>query len=130
MMSGTDIGNAILAQAQPTIDRLVDEKIQEIILTVQSRWQDRISRRVMEAQWAVKQGRIYDPNHALMKIYDAYRWVADHVELDVSIVKTQSGANITMTAKANDGTAIDDFRQERVGECIADLTSQINYSYF
>lgn len=130
MTSGADIGGMISGQMQPIVDRIVDEKIQQIILTVQSRWQDRVNRRISEAQWAVKQGRIYDPNHALMKTYDAYRWVADHVELEVHIDRSQSGANITMTAKANDNTEIDDFRQERLGECIGDLTKQVGYDYF
>lgn len=130
MTGAADIGGMISGQMQPIIDRVVDEKIQQIILTVQSRWQDRVNRRIAEAQWAVKQGRIYDPNHALMKVYDAYRWVADHVELEVHIDRSQSGANITMIAKANDNTEIDDFRQERLGECIGDLTKQVGYDYF
>ena len=130
MSGGTDIAGAIQEQVQKKVDKMVDVKIQEIIQTVQARWQDRVNRRITEAEWAVKQGRIYNPDHALLKMYEAYKWVADHVQLGVDIIHTSEGANITMKAAPDDGTSIDNFRQERIGECIGDLTKQLNYSYF
>ena len=130
MSGNVSIAGAIQDQVKKKVDEIVDVKIQEIILTVQARWQDRVNRRITEAEWAVKQGRIYNPEHALLKIYDAYRWVADHVQLSVDIAHNANGANITMQAVTNDGSDIDDYRQERIGECIGDLTKQLNYAYF
>lgn len=125
-----DIAGAIQDQVREKVDAAVDEKIQEIIQTVQARWEDRVNRRISEAQWAVEQGKIYNPNHALLKMYEAYRWVADHVHLGVEIARDSSGASISMTAQSDDDTTIDGFRQERIGECIEDLTKLLNYSYF
>lgn len=130
MSGNVSIAGAIQDQVKKKVDEIVDVKIQEIVLTVQARWQDRVNRRIAEAEWAVKQDRIYNPEHALLKIYDAYRWVADHVQLSVDIAHNANGANITMQAVTNDGSDIDDYRQERIGECIGDLTKQLNYAYF
>ena len=125
-----DIAGAIQDQVREKVDAAVDEKIQEIIQTVQARWEDRVNRRIAEAQWAVEQGKIYKPDHALLKMYEAYRWVADHVHLGVEIARNGSGASISMTAQSDDDTTIDSFRQERISECIEDLTKLLNYSYF
>lgn len=126
----TNIEGELMQQIQPAIDKAVNEKLQEIITVVQARWGDRVSRRISEAQWAVRQGRIYDPENALMKTYDAYRWVADHVELGVDIQRNETGAEITLMAHANDDSEIDDFRKARIAECVDDLTKQVNYDYF
>ena len=119
-----------MEQFEPIMQKAVDEKITEIVQTLQARWEDRVNRRVCEANWAVTQSRIYDPEHALLKIYDAYRWVAEHVHLNVEILRNDRGASITMEATTDDGSKIDDFRSERIGECIADLNNQLNYTYF
>ena len=129
-MSGFNIADQLKNQIGPAIESAVNNRIADIVTVVQARWEDRVNRRISEAEWAVKQNRIYDPNHALLKTYDAYKWVGDHVHLGVDILRTETGATISMKAESNDDSAIDDFRQERIGEVLGDLMKQINYSYF
>ena len=125
-----DITGALQSQMMSVVSKILDEKSAQVVTVMAARWQDRLNRRIAEAEWAVKQSRIYDPDHALMKIYDAYRWVADNVTLEPNIVKSETGAQITMTVTANDGSAIDEYRQERIGEVMGDFMKQINYDYF
>lgn len=118
------------AQMEKVITRVIDEKSAQLVSVMAARWQDRLNRRISEAEWAVKQSKIYDPDHALLKVYDAYRWVADNIKLEPKIISSGNGADITMTVIAIDGSDIDAYRQERIKEVMGDFMKQINYSVF
>ncbi len=118
------------AQMEKVITRVIDEKSVQLVSVMTARWQDRLNRRISEAEWAVKQSKIYDPDHALLKVYDAYRWVADNIKLEPKIISSGNGADITMTVTAIDGSDIDAYRQERIKEVMGDFMKQINYSVF
>lgn len=118
------------AQMEKVITRVIDEKSAQLVSVMAARWQDRLNRRISEAEWAVKQSKIYDPDHALLKVYDAYRWVADNIKLEPKIISSGNGADITMTVTAIDGSDIDAYRQERIKEVMGDFMKQINYSVF
>ena len=118
------------AQMEKVITRVIDEKSVQLVSVMTARWQDRLNRRISEAEWAVKQSKIYDPDHALLKVYDAYRWVADNIKLEPKIISGGNGADITMTVTAIDGSDIDAYRQERIKEVMGDFMKQINYSVF
>ena len=118
------------AQMEKVITRVIDEKSVQLVSVMTARWQDRLNRRISEAEWAVKQSKIYDPDHALLKVYDAYRWVADNIKLEPKIISSGNGADITMTVTAIDGSDIDAYRQARIKEVMGDFMKQINYSVF
>lgn len=118
------------AQMEKVISKVIDEKSAQLVSVMAARWQDRLNRRISEAEWAVKQSKIYDPDHALLKVYDAYRWVADNIKLEPKIVPGGNGADISMTVTATDGSDIDSYRQERIKEVMGDFMKQINYSVF
>lgn len=120
------------------LDNIIERKIgtmMEGISSTVSQWYKseanircREMRENIENEKSRNQFWTYDSNHALVKKYEAYLGIFDHVNLIPIIDKADNGGSVSFSI-TTDGWELDDYRKDRLYEIIENVIRKIKGNY-
>ena len=119
---------AVDAMLSQKIDQVVQDKAKSVIEKIRERYTYESAAFINENASAAK---IYDPESAELKQFNAYKWVYENVKLKPEI-KTNAVGNVSigMTAEIAEGAGdMDEYRRARFMEIIENVQKKNSYGF-